>query len=239
MQCVILAGGMATRLGPLSTNTPKALIPVGGRPFANHQLSWLASEGATDVVYAIGHLGAGIREYVGSGERWGLRVRYSDEGEALRGTAGALRLAYDEDLLDPAFGVLYGDSYLLAPLSAAWDRFRLDKPAALMTVYRNEGRFDRSNARLLDHHDVVYKKGLADPAGAGMCHIDYGYSIINRDEVMPMIAPDAVLDLASVFEELSRLRLLGGLEVTDRFYEIGSPDGLAELEALLRERHGR
>lgn len=239
MQCVILAGGMATRLGPLSTETPKAMIPVAGRPFADHQLAWLASEGTTDVVFSIGHLGAAIREFVGTGARWGLKARYADEGEALRGTAGALRLAYDHELLDPAFGVLYGDSYLKAPLSAAWERFLSDDPAALMTVYRNEGRFDRSNARLLDRFVVHYEKGLADPAGAGMRYIDYGYSIINRDEVMPLIAPDAVLDLASVYQELSGRHRLGGLEVSERFYEIGSPEGLAELEALLQERHGR
>jgi NDP-sugar pyrophosphorylase family protein len=233
MQCVILAGGLATRLGTLTETVPKALVPVAGRPFADHQLRWLASEGVTDVVFAIGHLGDRIRAFVGDGARWGVRVRYSDEGGSLRGTAGALRLAYDEGVLNPAFGVLYGDSYLAAPPSAAWQSFAATKPAALMIVFRNEGRFDRSNARLLDGYVVHYEKGLADPAGAGMQHVDYGFSIIDRDAVMPLIAPAAVVDLASVYKTLSAARRLRGFEVAERFYEIGSPEGLAELEALL------
>jgi NDP-sugar pyrophosphorylase family protein len=239
MQCVILAGGLGTRLGPLSADTPKALLPVAGKPFADYQLEWLASEGTTSVVFAIGHLGAPIREFVGAGDRWGLNVAYTDEGDRLLGTAGALRLAYDQGLLEPAFGVLYGDSYLSAPLAAVWERFRDEKPAAMMTVYRNEGRFDRSNARLLDGKIVYYEKGLADPAGAGMRHIDYGYSIIDRDKVISLIAPGVVSDLASVYQGLSEQGALGGVEVTERFYEVGSPAGLAELEALLTGQRGR
>src|SRR5215831_8907610 len=104
MQCVILAGGLAERLRPLTDNVPKALLPVAGRPFADYQLSWLASEGVTEVVLAIGYLGGSIRAFVGDGQPWGLRVRYADEGELLRGTGGALRLAYDEGLLDQSFG---------------------------------------------------------------------------------------------------------------------------------------
>ena len=120
---MILAGGLAQRLRPLTERVPKALVPVAGRPFADHQLTWLASQGITDVVFAIGYLGGAIREFVGSGDSWGIGVRYSDEGEELRGTGGALRLAYDEGLLQPDFGVLYGDSYLAAPLDAVWAEF--------------------------------------------------------------------------------------------------------------------
>jgi NDP-sugar pyrophosphorylase family protein len=238
MQCVILAGGLGTRLGPLSADTPKALLPVAGKPFADYQLGWLASEGTTSVVFAIGHLGAPIREFVGRGDRWDLNVTYTDEGDRLLGTAGALRLAYDQGLLEPAFGVLYGDSYLSASLAAVWERFRAEKPTAMMTVYRNEGRFDRSNARLSDGWIVHYEKGLADPARAGMRHIDYGYSILDRDKVMALIAPDVVSDLASVYQTLSEQGTLGGVEVTERFYEVGSPAGLAELEALLTGSQG-
>lgn len=239
MQCVILAGGLAQRLRPLTNDLPKALIPVAGRPFADHQLAWLAAEGVTDVVFAIGHLGALIRGFVGDGTRWGLRVRYTDEGEVLRGTGGALRLAYDDDLLDQNFGVIYGDSYLAAPLRPIWETFVQTRPAALMTVYRNEGRLDRSNARLEDGLVVHYEKGLADPAGAGMSHIDYGFSIIDRDSVLPLIPAHEVVDLAAVFHRLSADHKLHGYEVIDRFYEIGSHQGLAELEDLLTAEESR
>ena len=231
---MILAGGLAQRLRPLTERVPKALVPVAGRPFADHQLTWLASQGVTGVVFAIGHLGGPIREFVESGRRWGIDVRYSDEGTELRGTAGALRLAYDEGLLQPDFGVLYGDSYLTAPLDAAWEEFAATAPAVLMTVYRNEGRWDDSNAQLSGGVVVRYEKGLSDPAGAGMHHIDYGFSIIDRDQVMPRIEHRAVADLADVYRVLSAERRVRAFEVSDRFYEIGSPTGLAELEDLLQ-----
>lgn len=233
---MILAGGLAQRLRPLTERVPKSLVSVAGRPFADHQLAWLASEGITDVVFAIGHLGESIREFVGSGSRWNLRVRYSDEGHELRGTGGALRLAYDRGLLQPAFGVLYGDSYLTAPLEGPWAEFAATRPAVLMTVYRNDGRWDASNAQLSAGAVVRYEKGLGDPAAAGMHHIDYGLSIIDRDKVMPLIQEGAVVDLADVYGKLSAERRVRGFEVSDRFYEIGSHAGLAELEGLLHNR---
>jgi NDP-sugar pyrophosphorylase family protein len=232
MQCVILAGGLAKRLGPLTERIPKALVPVAGRPFADYQLSWLASQGVTDVVLAIGHLGDAIRAFVGAGERWGLCVDYSDEGDVLRGTAGALRLAYGRKLLEPAFGVLYGDSYLTAPIGAAWDEFTATNPAVLMTVYRNDGRWDTSNVEFSRGIVLRYQKGAT---AAGMHHIDYGFSIIDRDAVMPLIEPAAAVDLGDVYQRLSADGKVRGLEVCERFYEIGSPAGLAELEKLLKE----
>lgn len=230
---MILAGGRAQRLRPLTASVPKALVPVAGRPFADHQLTWLASQGITDVVFAIGYLGGAVREFVRAGDSWGIRVRYSDEGNDLRGTGGALRLAYDDGLLEPDFGVLYGDSYLMAPLAATWKEFAATAPAVLMTVYRNEGRWDDSNAQLSDALVVRYEKGVVDPAGAGMHHIDYGFSIIDRDQVMPRIEQGAVVDLAEVYRALSAERRVRAFEVSDRFYEIGSQTGLAELEELL------
>jgi NDP-sugar pyrophosphorylase family protein len=237
MQCVILAGGLAERLRPLTATVPKALVPVAGRPFADHQLSWLAGEGVTNVVFAIGYLGESIRSFVGTGTRWGIRVEYSDEGDALRGTGGALRLAYDRGLLEPVFGVLYGDSYLAAVIALAWSEFTATEPAVLMTVYRNEDQYDRSNAQLSDGLIVRYEKGVADPAAAGMRHIDYGFSVLDRDLVMPLIEPDAVTDLADLYHGLSAVGRVRGLEVHERFYEIGSPAGLAELEQLLAGSH--
>jgi NDP-sugar pyrophosphorylase family protein len=235
---VILAGGLARRLRPLTDSVPKALVPVAGRPFVDHQLVWLASQRITEVVFAIGYLGGAIREFVGAGDRWGISVRYSDEGNELRGTGGALRLAYDEGLLRPDFGVLYGDSYLMAPVDAAWAEFIATAPAVLMTVYRNDGRWDDSNAQLSGGLVVRYEKGVTDPAIAGMYHIDYGFSIINRDQVLPRIEHAAIVDLADVYRALSAERRVRGFEVSDRFYEIGSPTGLAELEGLLEGTSG-
>jgi NDP-sugar pyrophosphorylase family protein len=234
MQCAILAGGFATRLRPVTEAVPKALVPVGGRPFADHQLARLAGEGFDDVVYCIGHLGDQVRAFVGDGERWGLKVRYVDEGDHLLGTAGALRLAHRARVLDPVFGVVYGDSYLPAPLREAWEAFTRRPEAALMTVFRNEGRFDTSNAKLEGGMVVRYEKGLNNPASAGMHHIDYGFSILDRDAVIAPLPEGEVIDLADVLASLSVAGRLAGHEVTERFYEVGSPKGLAELDAMLR-----
>ena len=95
-ECVILAGGVASRLGAQAGELPKTLVPVAGRPFADHQLTWLAEQGVEEVVYCIAYRGDQIREYIGDGSNWGLSVAYVDEGTDLRGTGGALRLAYDE-----------------------------------------------------------------------------------------------------------------------------------------------
>jgi NDP-sugar pyrophosphorylase family protein len=170
---------------------------------------------------------------VGAGERHGLRVRYVDEAEDLRGTGGALRLAYDEGALEPRFGVLYGDSYLTAPLRAVRADFERRRPAGLMTVYRNENRFDTSNARLSDGWVVAYCKTASDPVAAGLHWIDYGFSMYDRDAIAPLLPAGEVVDLAVLQSTLSAEGRLAGVEVVDRFYEVGSPAGIAELEAHL------
>jgi MurNAc alpha-1-phosphate uridylyltransferase len=233
VQCLILAGGLATRLRPITTEIPKAMVSVARRPFADIQLQWLAAQGVRDVIYSIGYRGEQIADHVGDGSQFGLHVRYVDEGRELKGTGGALRLAYDQGALEPAFAMLYGDSYLSVPIADAWARFEALQPAALMTVWRNEGRFDTSNARLSGDWIVQYDKTVADPAAAGLHWIDYGFSIIDRDTVMPLIPAGEVCDFAAIQRTLSDEKRLAGYEVVDRFYEIGSPEGLAELEAHL------
>ena len=139
MQCVILAGGIGTRMWPETRTVPKTLLPVHGKPFAAWQLSWLANSGIRSVVYSIGYLGDDVRAYVGDGSAWGVSVVYVDEGEHLRGTAGALRLALDSGVLEGDFLVLYGDSWLQVDPGEVLHSLRGRVEPALMTVHRNEG----------------------------------------------------------------------------------------------------
>lgn len=233
MQVAILAGGRATRLGELSASTPKLLLEVAGRPFAAHQLEWLAAEGVERVVLCLGHLAEPIRSYVGDGSRWGLEITYVDEGDELRGTAGALGLAHERGALEPAFGVLYGDSYLRFDVRGAFERFDAAGREILMCVLRNEGRWDSSNAAVADGLVTRYEKGLDDPASAGLDQIDYGFSVLDRDRVIAALPAERPLDLAEVYSARAAAGEVAAFEVTERFYEIGSPQGLAELEALL------
>jgi NDP-sugar pyrophosphorylase family protein len=241
MQCVILAGGLATRMRPLTTERPKALLLVAGRAFIDHQLEWLARHGVTHVVMSIGYLGEMLRAHVGDGARFGLAVTYVDEGTNLRGTAGALRLALGQGVLDDAFLVTYGDSFLPCDFADVWARFRRSGLPALMTVFRNEGRFDTSNvifepsgdARdlqdLRDGRLVLYDKRRATRPPEAFAYIDYGLTALERRLVQSEVPPTGKADLAELFHALSLRGELAGLEVRERFHEIGSPEGLEEL----------
>lgn len=231
--CVILAGGLGTRMRGVTGDLPKMLVPVRGEPFAHHQLAWLAAQGVASVLLSIGHHGAAIREFVGDGARWGLSVTYVDEGERLRGTGGALRLALDQGALPERFLLLYGDSYLPLDLAPVEDAFVRSGLPALMTVLHNEDRWDRSNARYGNGRVTLYHKGHPDPASAGLRFVDYGLSVLRRDIVAEVAGDGAVSDLAELFHRLSVEGRLAGHEVGKRFFEVGSPLGLRDLEAHL------
>ena len=231
---VVLAGGLGTRLEGVAPGVPKSLVPVLGEPFAFHQLRLLASEGVREVVLVVGHLGELVRAAVGDGSAFGVAVTYVDEGDDLHGTGGALRVALDNGALPEEFGVLYGDSYLPTALAPVFAAFAAADRPALMTVHRNDDRWDRSNAVLENGIVTVYDKAAAnrDPR---MRWIDYGLSVLRRN-VVADIPAGSVVDLADVYRDLSSRGVLAGYEVAERFYEVGSPEGLADLERHLAGR---
>ncbi len=234
MQCVVLAGGLGTRMRPTTDALPKWLTPVAGRPFVDWQLDWLAAEHVDRVVCSIGHLGDMVRRHVGNGDRFGLEVAYVDEGDRPLGTAGALRLASDQGVLDPIFFVLYGDSYLPVRLRSVLEEYQRRRLPVLMTVYRNPGPLEHPNAVFEDGMVRRYEKGLVDPPPE-MCFVDYGLSIWRREVIQKMVPSGEVVDLEVPFGLLSSSGQLAGYEVTDRFYEIGSAAGLRELEKYLQD----
>jgi MurNAc alpha-1-phosphate uridylyltransferase len=225
----ILAGGLATRLLPLTADLPKSLVVVAGEPFIAHQLRSLASQGFRDVIICAGHLGEQIREFVGDGSAFGCRCRYSFDGDAPLGTGGALWRALP--LLGEQFLVMYGDSYLRQPLRPVWKSFLALGAPASMTVFRNEGRWGKSNVEFRDGRVVSYDK--AAPTSA-MSYIDYGIGCI-QSAALAAWESAAAFDLAAFYAELAKRGELAGFEVRERFHEIGSPQGLAETEALLAE----
>ncbi len=226
MQCVILAGGLGTRMRPLTDTCPKTLLPVCGRPFAYYQLHWLASQGITDVVYSIGHQGERIRNYWQQ-EKSPIPLRYVDEGDQLRGTGGAVRLACEKGALEERFFVLYGDSFLPVQFAPIWQAFEQSGQPALMTVLHNRGRWDRSNVQYENGRILVYDKR----GGSEMQYIDYGLSVLDRR--LFESHSNETFDLATLFHELSLQNELAGFEVRERFYEIGSPEGLYDFERYL------
>lgn len=224
----ILAGGAASRLQPLTQTLPKSLVVVAGKPFIVHQLHLLRREGVERVVLCVGHLGEQIEQAVGDGRDFGLHVTYSFDGATLKGTGGALCRALP--LLGKEFFVLYGDSYLdiaLAPIEIA---FRRHNMPALMTVFRNEGRWDTSNVVFDGTRVICHDKRNRRPQ---MRYIDYGLAIMNA-EVFAGRSSEHAFDLSDVYTALADRGRLAGYEIVRRFYEIGTPAGLAETDQYLR-----
>jgi N-acetyl-alpha-D-muramate 1-phosphate uridylyltransferase len=226
----ILAGGLATRLGAMTEKAPKALIEVWGEPFVCRQLDYIRHQGVTQVIMCTGHLGEQIEAVVKDGAAFDLKVRYSRDGSRLLGTGGALRRALP--LLGEHFFVLYGDSYLPCDFRSVQNAFLKCGKPALLTVLRNEDRWDRSNVLFRDGCVVEYNKRARQPA---MAHIDYGLSILSAAVLRHYSDGDA-FDLADVYHALSLTNRLAGFEVSTRFYEIGSLQGLRETEAYFSER---
>jgi NDP-sugar pyrophosphorylase family protein len=232
----VLAGGLGTRMEAFAGDLPKALLPVLGEPFVHHQLRLLAEQGVREAVFVIGFRGDALRAAVGDGGAFGLQVTFVDEGSELHGTAGALRFAHASGALGDPIAVLYGDSYLPIDLAPVWDAFAGTGLPALMTVLRNEDRWDRSNAVVEDGRVVLYDK-RPEHRDPRMAWIDYGLSVLRRD-VLEEIPSGAVVDLGDVYSDLARRGDLAAHEVSERFYEAGSPEGVVELERYLGEKLG-
>ncbi len=222
----ILAGGLGTRLGERVRVTPKPLLTVAGEPFLFHQLRLLANNGGRDVVLCVGYLGEQIETQIGS-ERFGLKVHYSFDAPGLDGTLGAIRRALP--LLGDRFLVLYGDTYLRIDYAMAARDWHASGLPAMMTVLRNEGRWDASNAVYSEGRVVVYDKRVSRP---DMRWIDYGLG--GLDAAALGHTRSCTHDLSDLYRQLAEEGLLYGFEARERFYEIGTPEGLAETDTFLR-----
>jgi len=204
---------------------------VAGKPFVEHQVELLRSHGLEDIVFCLGYRGEQVEACLGDGSRWGARLRYCYDGPRLLGTGGALKRALP--LLGEAFLVLYGDSYLECDYAAVARAFTDSKLQGLMTVFRNDGAFDRSNVLFRDGRILRYDKRDSTHE---MRHIDYGLGAL-KVAALDRYSADDPLDLAQVYQDLLSNGQLAAYEVADRFYEIGSPEGLAETSRYLSSRN--
>lgn len=226
MQAVILAGGLGTRLLPVTRRIPKAMVSVHGRPFLEYEVGLLRSQGVAELVVCLGHLGKMIRDHFGDGRGFGVAIKYSEDGPGLLGPAGALKRA--EALLEDAFFVTYGDVYLRAPYSTMMRRLADSNALALMAVYRNDNRLGRSDLRIERGRVVRYdKKG-----GAGMKWINYGVTAMKKRALDAIPAGRAVGEEEFYGTLIKRGDLLA-FPVTRRFYEIGTPESLDEFSSFM------
>jgi NDP-sugar pyrophosphorylase family protein len=229
----ILAGGLATRLRPVTESLPKSLLQVNGEPFAVHQLRLLQSKGIRRVVLCVGHLGEQVQRAIGDGSALGLQVDYSFDGPALLGTAGAIRKALPK--LGGSFFVMYGDSYLPCDYAVIARNFESAGVLGMMTVFRNEGKWDTSNVEFEAGKILAYSKTNRIPR---MRYIDYGLGVF-RAEAFENLPVHKACDLTEVYKDLLQRKRLAAFEVHERFYEIGSPAGLRETAEFLAAREAK
>jgi NDP-sugar pyrophosphorylase family protein len=224
---------------PATETIPKALLPVAGIPFVDHQLRWLASHGVTEAVLSVGYRGEMIARHLDSGPGVaGMTIRIVDEGAELRGTAGALRLAREQGVLHDAFLVTYGDSFLPIDFEEVWRAFLASGQPALMTVFENRGRWDTSNViyEAGRRQVVLYDKHHRSAPASAFSYIDYGLSALERRLVDQHVPGQGKHDLGELLHALSVGGLLAGHEVKERFFEVGSPSGLQDLERWIATR---
>jgi NDP-sugar pyrophosphorylase family protein len=223
----ILAGGLATRMKPLTDAVPKSLLQIGGKPFAVHQLELLARNGVRRVVFCVGHLGRQLADCLGDGRRWALSIDYVSDGAMQLGTGGALKNAVPH--LGNAFLVLYGDAYLDCDYRQVERAFDSSGRLGLMTVFRNANRWGRSNVFYSGGNVHSYDKVRQN---SDMQHIDYGLGALHS-AALESYPANQTLDLAVVYQDLIAANQMAGFEVSTRFYEIGSPHGLEETRDYL------
>jgi NDP-sugar pyrophosphorylase family protein len=224
----VLAGGLGTRLYPVTATIPKSLVDIAGAPFVAHQLKLFKSHGIREAVLCVGHLGEQIEEFVGDGRRFGVNVRFCYDGNKLRGTGGALRNALS--LLGDEFLVTYGDSYLDISYAEVVTAFRKSGVPALMTVMENRDSWDRSNVELSGDKVTRYDKKNRTPS---MHFIDYGLLAMRPAAFAGWQDPE-VFDLAELLGSLAEQSALAAFETKMRFYEAGSASGIADLAEHLR-----
>ena len=222
-----MAGGLATRLRPITEKIPKGLVEIDGKPFLEYQIKLLKKYEIKDIILCIGYKGEMIEEYFGDGENFGVKISYSKESKPL-GTGGAIRKAFNK--LGKNFIVMYGDAYLNFDYKDIISFYEKSKGTAVLSVYKNKGKYDSSNVILDNNGKVLYDK--SNPS-SNMEYIDYGLSVLNKDLVKKYIPSQGFYDLADFYNEISKKELLLGYEVKERFYEIGSFGGLNEFKKYI------
>ncbi len=230
MQIVILAGGLATRLRPLTENIPKSMIRIENKPFLRHQIELLRDNGVSDIVLCVGYRSHMIKDYFGNGKRFGVNIIYSDEGENLLGTGGALKNA--EPLLEDVFFLMYGDSYLLFDYRGIESYYKKLRNFCLLVVYKNHNLYDNSNIGIEDGLVTIYDK--TNPDGK-LNYIDAGLSILSK-EILNQIPSDRPSPLEELYQKIIAKGEMLAYKVNQRFYEIGSLQGLKEFENLIKSR---
>lgn len=227
---IILCGGLATRLGDLSKNSPKSMIKINNKPFLEYQIEILKKNSIKDIVLCVGYLAEKIKSYFGNGKKLGVNIRYSYDGDKPLGPIGALKNA--EPILDDVFFIMYGDSYLTVDYKKVHRFFMKQDKLGLMVVYKNYDKYDKSNIAIKDDLVVGYGKNNSTD---DMIYIDYGTSILCK-KALDIVPKDKMYSTGEFFSELIKKRELLCFEAKKRFYHIGTPESLEEFNDFIRRQ---
>ena len=230
MQIVILCGGKATRLYPLTKKIPKSMMRFEGKPFLEQQLDLLKKNRIFDIVLCVGYKAEQIKKYFGDGKNFGVEIKYSSDKKRLLGTGGALKKA--ENLLEDSFLVMWGDSYLPFNFQKAIKFFKKSNKSGMLIVFKNLNKYEPSNVEVKNNLVKSYSKKKKTKK---MKYIDYGVSIY-RKEVLKYLPRNQVCDLTKLQQVLIKKRQLLAYPAEKRFYQIGSPDGLEELKNYIKRK---
>ena len=232
---IVLAGGLATRLYPLTENMAKCLVPCAGRPFVDYSLAWMASTGVTHATFVLGHFADQVAAHLGTLDVEGLKIDWIDEGKTRLGTGGAVTKALEKFPEQKDFLVVYGDSFLPTDFS----KIATANAQALMAIFHNMGALDSSNVHLKNGRVEKYSKDPKVQKRENFQHIDYGISYWKSDYFQKHRPKETVWDLALLMSETAARGDMRALEVKERFFEIGSPRGYQEFQDLLEGKVDR
>lgn len=229
MQAVILAGGLGTRLRPLTLDTPKPMIKIAGKPFLEYKLRHLKRNGFRDFVLCVGYKSEVIEEYFESGDKLGISISYSNDGETQRGPVGALKHA--SELLENEFMVTYGDDFLRLDYACFQREFCSSGKLGMMAVLENHSKYGKS--------DILVENGLVTGYDkvrqlSGMIWINFGATLLKKS-TLKFIPDEMPIEEEQFYRLLIAERELAAFVVTERFYEIGSIPGLQEFEKFALE----
>lgn len=224
-----MAGGLATRLRPLTNDIPKSLILIQGKPFLQYQIELLTRYDIKDIVLCVAYMGKKIEDYFGDGNKFGVKITYSYEKNKLLGTGGALKLV--EPYLNENFFLLWGDSYVRLNYKEMHD-FHLKNTNdfdVTIAIFYNIRNYDKSNIIYERGRIKKYEKNSKDE----MKYIDAGIMVFNK-KILKRIPSGKVFQIEDLFHKLAKEEKLKPFLIKKRYYEIGSLKGLNQFKKFVK-----
>lgn len=221
--CIILCGGLATRLGNLASETPKSLLKINSKPFLFYQLRYLEKKGLKKVYLSVGHLSEKFYTFIQDYKFKNISIEVIEDGSTPLGTGGAVKKIIKK-IKSPAF-VLYGDSFVRINFFDMFVSYK-ENLGPLMAIYKNNNRYEKSNI-YFDDKNIVYRKNSSNER----CdHIDYGVGIYRESDFE---GTKKSFDLSLIQEKYSKLKKLQYFYAIKRFYEIGTPESYEKAKTFL------